>query len=114
MPKASGDRSSRTFAKNMSTAPTYWTPFSPQWRWPIRILGIVSLSGAFASFMSGQYRPGMATAFLGIYFLWTSWQTPTLKTLSRSEIHFRRISIVFLTITILGLFLIILTSLART
>ena len=113
VPKASRDTSPRTFANYMSTSPTYWTPFSPPWRWPIRILGILTLSGAFPVLLSGDYRQAIFPSLFGIYFLWTSFRTPILKTLSRGDILLRRISIASLIVIILGLLWVIWTSLPR-
>ena len=113
MPKASGDTLPGTFANNMSTPQTYWTPFAPSWRLPIRILGILSLSGVFPVLFSGNYREVIFPSLFGIYLLWTSCRTPTLRTLSRVDILLRRISIAFLTVIILGLLWAIFTSLSR-
>jgi hypothetical protein len=75
----------------MNTAKTYWSPFSPAFRLPLRILGALSLFSAYMAVNSPSHPSILFPIVQGIAFLGVSFVEPKLKTFTKTDIILRRI-----------------------
>lgn len=89
----------------MKPSDTYWSPFSPGFRWPLRILGSLSLIGVFGAVGLPSHHSLLFGLVQGIAFLGVSFVEPKLKTFTKTDIIMRRIVVGLLIVVIAALVL---------